>query len=138
MYEAAHARRIDTRSGEFRPLAKAARQQRRDVMSVSLDQDTIKELSNFVAVAFEVFLSAVDGLIADKASTEVGLKMANAGVEKYTVKGHDPNNVRGPGVHRPGYRASAGSVCPIYGQGIRNPRCRVTGQCDVCAGRQTS
>ena len=52
--EAAHAQRIDIRSSEFRPLAEGAGQQRRDVMSASLDQDLIKELSNFVAVAFEV------------------------------------------------------------------------------------
>ena len=36
-YEAAHAQRIDIRFGEFRPLAEGARQQRRDVMPVSLD-----------------------------------------------------------------------------------------------------
>ena len=55
-------------------------------MSVSGDQDLIKELSNFVAVAFEVFSSAVDGLILAKASTDVRLKMANDGVEKYIVR----------------------------------------------------
>ena len=99
-------------------------------MSVSLDQDLIKELSNFVAVVFEVFLSAVDGLILAKASADMGLKMANAGVEKYIV--------RGPGVHILGHLASAGSVCPIYGEGIRNPSCRLQGQCDFCAEHQTS
>ena len=39
-----------------------------------------------MAVAFEVFLSAVDVLILAKASADVGLKMANAGVEKYIVR----------------------------------------------------
>ena len=55
-------------------------------MSVSLDQEPIKELSNFVAAAFEVALLPVDGLVLAKASANVGLKMANAGVEKYIVR----------------------------------------------------
>ena len=52
----------------------------------SLDQDLMKELLNFVAVAFEVFLAVLDGLILAKASTHVGLEMANVGVEKYIVR----------------------------------------------------
>ena len=55
-------------------------------MPVNLDQELIKELSNLVAVAFEVFLSAVDRLVLAKASADVGLKMVNAGVEKYIVR----------------------------------------------------
>ena len=39
-----------------------------------------------MAVAFEVVLSAVDGPILAKVSAEVGLKMANAGVEKYILR----------------------------------------------------
>ena len=39
-----------------------------------------------MAVVFEVFLLAVDGLVLAKASVDVGLKMANAGVEKYIVR----------------------------------------------------
>ena len=85
-YEAAHAQRIDIRSGEFMLMADGAGEQRHDVMSVSLDQELIKELSNFVAVAFEVFLSSVDGLILAKASADVGVKMVNAGVEKYIIR----------------------------------------------------
>ena len=84
-YEAAHTQRIDIRSGEFKPLLNGAGQPRRDVMSVSVDQEPIKELSNFVALGFDVFLSAVDGPVLAKASVDVGLKMANAGVEKYIV-----------------------------------------------------
>ena len=45
----------------------------------------MKELSNFVAVAFEVFLSAVDGLLLPKTAADVGLRMANTGVEKFIV-----------------------------------------------------
>ena len=57
-YEAAHVQTIAIRSLEFKSLAEGAGQPRRDVMSVNLDQELIKELSNFVAVAFRVFLSA--------------------------------------------------------------------------------
>ena len=60
------------------------------MMSVSLGQELSKELSNFVAVAFEVFPSAVDGLVLAKASADVGLRMANAGVEKYIVRNMIP------------------------------------------------
>ena len=66
-------------------------------MSVSLDQDLIKELSNFMALAFEVFLSGVGGLVLAKASTDVGLKMANAGVEKYIVRDMIPTMSEGLG-----------------------------------------
>ena len=65
--------------------------------SFSLDQDPIKELSNFVAVAFEVFLSAVEGLIVAKASTDVALEMANARVEKYIVRDMIPTMLEDPG-----------------------------------------
>ena len=85
-YAAAHAKRIDIRSAEFRPLADGVGWPRRDVMLVTLDQNLIKELSIFVAVVFQVFLSAVDGLILAKASTGVGLKMAMATVEKNIVR----------------------------------------------------
>ena len=55
-------------------------------MSVSLDQDLIKELLNFFAVAFEVFLSTVDGLLLAKTIADMGLRMANTGVEKFIVR----------------------------------------------------
>ena len=49
---------------------------------MSLDHNQIKELANLVAVAFEVFLSVVDGLLLAKTAADVGRKMANARVEK--------------------------------------------------------
>ena len=50
-----------------------------------------------MAATFEVFLSAVDGLILAKASVDVGLKMANAGVEKYIVRDMIPTTSEDPG-----------------------------------------
>ena len=59
---------------------------RREMISVSVDQDLIKELSNFMVVAFEVFLSAVDGGLRAKTTAHVGLRMANSGVDKFIVR----------------------------------------------------
>ena len=56
------------------------------MISVSLDRDLIKELSTFVAIAFEVFLSAADGLVLAKTKADVGQRMANTGVEKFIVR----------------------------------------------------
>ena len=41
-YKAAHAQRIDIRSGELRPVPDGAGWRRRDVMSVSLDQSRVR------------------------------------------------------------------------------------------------
>ena len=48
-------KKVDITSGEFRAALHGG-PLRRAVMSVSLDQDLIKELSNFVAAAFEVLV----------------------------------------------------------------------------------
>ena len=56
------------------------------MMSVSLDQALIKELSNFAAFAFEAFLLAVDGLLLAKTTVDVGPRMANTGVENFIVR----------------------------------------------------
>ena len=55
-------------------------------MLVTVNQDLIKELSNFVVVAFEVFPSAVDGHPLPKIDADVGVRMANAGVEKFIFR----------------------------------------------------
>ena len=55
-------------------------------MSVSLDQVLIEEPSNFVATAFEVTVAAVDGLLLAKTGADVGVGMANTGVEKFIVR----------------------------------------------------
>ena len=87
LQKATHAQRFDIRSAELRPLADGADGwPRRDVMLVTLDRNRTKELSNFVAVAFQVVLSAVDRLILAKASADVRLKMAMATVGKYIVR----------------------------------------------------
>ena len=54
------------------------------------DQDLIREMSNFVAVAFEVFLSTVEALLLAKTAADVGFRMANIGVEKFIVREHIP------------------------------------------------
>ena len=55
-------------------------------MSASLDQVLIKEPSNFVGAAFEVIVAAVDGLLPAKTAADVGVRMANTGVEKFIVR----------------------------------------------------
>ena len=70
--------------------------------------------SNFVAVAFEVFLSAVDGLVLDEAS-------ADAVVEKYIVRDMIPTmseDMVGCVKPRSGHFTSACSACRVNGQRV--------------------
>ena len=57
---------------------------------MSLDQDLIEELSNFVNVAFQIGLSAMDGLVLVKIAMDVALRMANVGADGFFVTDNIP------------------------------------------------
>ena len=78
--------RIDIRSGEFCEHQELDNGCDHDPVSVSIEQGLLKTLSQFVAVAYEVFVGTADGMVLAKTAAEVGMQLAATGVEKYLVR----------------------------------------------------